>query len=249
MRKAEVLISAKREVMNAPHVDKKPIVEIAAMFAAIQLAFVTALYAVGHGAAHKFVTTMGANFSWYLAEPTTMISDGAFICVNKFFENIEIIGLSCFTVICMFALIGSATMWAVAEQNRLNVFQRFLHKVNLRLQQSKISVGSWKVLGILSYRLLVMMYIPIFLLALFVFLWMFGASVGHDSAKEMKALWTSAANRSSSVNFITISADDKIFCGMHIASSPRGHIVWNGKAAMLLPFDSTSFETKCKAEK
>jgi hypothetical protein len=248
MRKAHVVISAKREVNNAQHVDKTPIVEMAAKFAAIQLAFVIALYAVGHGAAYKFVTAMGANFSWYQAEPTTMISDGAFICVNKFFENIELVGLGFVAVLCSFALIGSTTMWAVADRKKLNAFQRFLYTLDLRLQQLKISVDSWKLLTSLSYRLFALMYIPAFLLALFVFLWMFGASIGHDTAKEMKALWASG-NRSSSVGFITINADDKSFCGLNVNSSPRGHIVWNGKTAMLLPFDSTSFESTCKVTK
>lgn len=245
MRKTEVLISVKRELLNSPATRKKPYIEVAALFAAMQLAIVICLYLIGHGAAHTRVTEMGAQSSWYFAEPSMMISNGAFICVNKFFEHIEAISWWFVAVSLALILLISLAIWGVSEPKKFDSIHRWMQSIGSRLQQWNVSVRSWSVLAIALYSIALFAYAFLFLLILFVLLWSSGAAVGRGSAKEMKDHWASKTNHLTSPRLITINADDKVFCGMHVDSSPHGHIVWEGKSAMLLPFDSTSFKSGC----
>jgi Na+-transporting methylmalonyl-CoA/oxaloacetate decarboxylase gamma subunit/uncharacterized membrane protein len=245
MRKADVLVAVKREVSNVPSQIKKPYIEMAALLAAIQLAMVVALYLIGHGAAITLVGEMGAQSRWYVAEPSTMISDGAFICVNGFFEHIEVLGWWFLLITCVLVLVGALTLWGVSEPRKLDRTQHRLQNVILALQRRNVSVRSWSILGRGLYALVTTGYAFVFLFVLFTMIWSSGALVGREIAKDMREHWTSTPDHSSSPRFITITTENKVFCGMHIVSSPRGHIVWNGKSALLLPFDSTSFEAKC----
>jgi hypothetical protein len=245
MRKTEVLISVKREVLNTPAAEKKPYIEIAVLFAAVQLAIVICLYLIGHGAAHTRVSDIGAQSGWYFAEPSMMISNGAFICVNKFFEHIETIWWWFLAISLALVLFIALAIWGVSEPKKFDSIHRWMQSIGTRLQQWNISVRSWSALGIALYSIAFFAYAFLFLLVLFVMLWSSGAAVGRASVKEMKEHWASKANHLSSPRFITIDADDKVFCGMHVDSSPRGHIVWDGKSAMLLPLDSTSFKSSC----
>jgi hypothetical protein len=225
--------------------------EIATVVAGTQIAVSLFLYIWGYVEALHLVTALGGKVEWVAADFGLTLVSGALSFYNAFFEFFEPTFWFFLSVGASSALFMAIFLWVLSFScpKWLERFGKRSAFTRVALVSQKIDIKGWPLVGRAFILPMLVIYALIGSALLIGLIALLGYSRGNKTVETFKREHTAMKKPGECPSsWVSVDSESPSLCAAQVYSSARGHVLWNGTKAYLLPIDSTKLSSKLNSK-